>query len=100
MTKRSKFLNRKGRSNFGVLRLPGREVAIIGVGASKFDSVTAGYSYKELMYEAAKKAYSDAGIDARNDIGSFICCCEDLWDGNSITDEYMPDQIGAKLRPL
>ncbi len=52
------------------------------------------------MYEAAKKAYADAGIDVRNDVGSFICCCEDFWDGNSITDEYMPDQIGAKLRPL
>ena len=52
------------------------------------------------MYDAAKKAYSDAGLDARNDIGSFICCCEDFWDGNSITDEYMPDQLGAKLRPL
>ncbi len=52
------------------------------------------------MYDAAKKAYFDAGVDVRNDVGSFICCCEDFWDGNSITDEYMPDQIGAKLRPL
>ncbi len=80
--------------------MPGREVALIGAGASKFDSITSGVSYKELMYEAAVKAYSDAGIDARDDIGSFICCVEDFWDGNSITDEYMPDQIGAKLRPL
>ncbi|MDG6995394.1 MAG: acetyl-CoA acetyltransferase [Nitrososphaerota archaeon] len=80
--------------------LPVREVAIIGIGASKFDSITAGQSYKELMYEAAKKAYSDAGVDAREDVGSFICCAEDFWEGNSISDEYMPDQIGAKLRPL
>ncbi|MCL5069004.1 MAG: acetyl-CoA acetyltransferase, partial [Thaumarchaeota archaeon] len=80
--------------------MPGKEVAIIGVGASGFDSITAGQSYKELMYEAAKRAYADAGIDVRTDAGSFICCAEDFWEGNSISDEYMPDQIGAKLRPL
>jgi acetyl-CoA C-acetyltransferase len=80
--------------------LPGKNVAIVGIGASKFDSVTPGQSYKELMYDAAKRAYSDAGIDVRSDVGSFICCAEDFWEGNSISDEYMPDQIGAKLRPL
>lgn len=78
----------------------GKEVAIVGVGCSKFDSITSGLSYKEMMYEAAVHAYSDAGIDVRNDAGSFICCAEDFWEGNSISDEYMPDQIGAKLRPL
>jgi acetyl-CoA C-acetyltransferase len=76
------------------------DVAIVGIGASKFDSITSGLSYKELMYEAATRAYSDAGIDVRNDVGSFICCAEDFWEGNSISDEYMPDQLGAKLRPL
>jgi acetyl-CoA C-acetyltransferase len=77
-----------------------KEVAIIGIGASKFDSVISGLSYKELMYEASVRAYTDAGIDVRSDVGSFICCAEDFWEGNSISDEYMPDQIGAKLRPL
>ncbi len=77
-----------------------KEVAIVGIGASKFDSILAGLSYKEMMYEAAIHAYADAGIDVREDVGSFICCAEDFWEGNSISDEYMPDQIGAKLRPL
>jgi len=80
--------------------MPGREVAIVGVGASKLDPETIGQSYKELAYEAAKKAYADAEIDVRSDVGSFVCCAEDFWEGNSITDEYAPDQIGAKLRPL
>ncbi len=80
--------------------LTGKEVAIVGIGTSKFDSVTSGLSYKELMYEAAVRSYSDAGIDVRNDVSSFICCAEDFWEGNSISDEYMPDQLGAKLRPL
>ena len=52
------------------------------------------------MFEAAKRAYLDAGVDVRTDVGSFICCAEDFWEGNSISDEYMPDQLGAKLRPL
>jgi acetyl-CoA C-acetyltransferase len=81
-------------------RMPAKEVAIVGVGASKFDSTTVGQSYKELTYDAAKKAYSDAGVDVRGDVGSFVCCAEDFWEGNSISDEYAPDQLGAKLRPL
>jgi acetyl-CoA C-acetyltransferase len=80
--------------------MPGKDVAIIGVGASKFDATTIGQSYKELTYDAAKKAYSDAGVDVREDVGSFVCCAEDFWEGNSISDEYAPDQLGAKLRPL
>ena len=78
----------------------GKEVAIVGIGASKFDSTTVGLSYKEQTYEAAKKAYADAGVDVRDDVGSFVCCAEDFWEGNSISDEYAPDQLGAKLRPL
>ncbi len=52
------------------------------------------------MFEAASRAYADAGIDPRKDVQSFICCTEDFWEGISITDEYMPDQLGAVLRPL
>ena len=80
--------------------MPGRDVSIVGIGASKFDSTTIGQLYKELTFDAAKKAYADSGIDVREDVGSFICCAEDFWEGNSISDEYAPDQLGAKLRPL
>jgi len=34
-----------------------REVAIVGLGYSGFRSITPDVSYKELMYEAAAKAY-------------------------------------------
>src|SRR2546422_4373682 len=62
--------------------------------------MTPGLSTRELMFEAATRAYEDAGIDPRKDVQSFVCCTEDFWEGISITDEYMPDQLGAVLRPL
>lgn len=62
--------------------------------------MTPGLSTRELMFEAASRAYEDAGINPRKDVQSFVCCTEDFWEGISITDEYMPDQLGAVLRPL
>ncbi len=75
-------------------------VGIVGVGYSGFESMTPGLSTRELMFEAASRAYEDAGVNPREDVQSFICCTEDFWEGISITDEYMPDQLGAVLRPL
>nr|MBC7244299.1 acetyl-CoA acetyltransferase [Chloroflexota bacterium] len=77
-----------------------REVAIIGVGYSGFRALTPEVSYKELMYEAAVKAYEDAGVDPRRDIESFVTVAEDFTEGTSIFDEYVPDQLGAVLKPV
>jgi acetyl-CoA C-acetyltransferase len=74
-------------------------VAIVGVGYTHFNSITPDVSFKEQMFEAALKAYEDAGVDPRKDIGSFITAAEDYWEGYSIFDEFVPDQIGAALRP-
>ncbi|MEO0025524.1 MAG: acetyl-CoA acetyltransferase [candidate division WOR-3 bacterium] len=76
------------------------KVAIIGIGATPFRSITPDVSYKELMYEAAVKAYHDAGIDPRKDVDTFVTCAEDYIEGTSIFDEYVPDQLGAALRPM
>lgn len=75
-------------------------VAVIGVGWSGFRQMTPEYSYKELMYEAALRAYNDAGVDPRRDIESFVTVAEDLYEGTSIFDEYTPDQLGAVLKPM
>jgi acetyl-CoA C-acetyltransferase len=75
-------------------------VAIVGVGHAGFAPITAGVSYKELMFEAATRAYFDAGVDPRAEIDSFVCCSEDLLEGTSIFDEYVPDQLGAMQRPV
>jgi acetyl-CoA C-acetyltransferase len=75
-------------------------VAVVGVGHAGFAPVTAGLSYKELMFEAATRAYHDAGVDPRTQVDSFVCCSEDYLEGTSIFDEYVPDQLGAVRRPV
>jgi len=76
-----------------------RKVCVIGIGHTDFNSMTPDIQWKDIMYEACNKAYMDAGIDPRKDVGSFITCAEDYWEGFSIFDEFVPDQVGALLRP-
>ena len=76
------------------------QVAIVGVGYSGFRTITPDVSYKELIYEAAVKAYEDAGVDPRRDVDSFVSVAEDFNEGTSIFDEYVPDQLGAVLKPV
>ncbi|MCX7785478.1 MAG: hypothetical protein N2201_04535 [candidate division WOR-3 bacterium] len=75
-------------------------VAIIGIGATQFRSISPDVSYKELMFEAAVKAYDDCGIDPRKDVDTFVTCAEDYIEGTSIFDEYVPDQLGSALKPM
>jgi len=77
-----------------------RQVAIVGVGWSGYRSITPDLSYKEIVFEAAAKAYADAEIDPRSDVEGFVTCAEDLHEGTSIFDEYTPDQLGAMQRPM
>jgi acetyl-CoA C-acetyltransferase len=76
-----------------------KRVAIIGIGTTGFRATTPDVSYRELTYEAAMKAYLDAGVEPK-DIGSFVSTAEDFFEGYSIADEYSPDQVGAVLRPI
>jgi acetyl-CoA C-acetyltransferase len=75
-------------------------VGIIGVGAAGFGPRASEMSARELMFEAAARAYGDAGVDPRSDVDSFITTSEDLWEGWSITDEMVPDQLGGAGRPV
>ncbi len=75
-------------------------IGVVGVGYEGFRPAITDLSTRELMFQAASKAYADCGVDPRKDIGSFICCTEDLWEGWSIADEMVPDQVGGARRPL
>ena len=74
-------------------------VAIIGIGFTSLQPSTPHASFKELMFEAAQKAYHDAGVEP-SEIDSFVTCAEDLNEGLSIFDEYTPDQLGAVQKPM
>jgi acetyl-CoA C-acetyltransferase len=74
-------------------------VAIVGVGWNGFRSISPDASYKEMMFDAATKAYADAGVDPRRDIQNFVTVAEDFHEGTSIFDEYTPDQLGGMLKP-
>lgn len=74
-------------------------VGIIGIGCAGFKPVTPDISYREMVFEAAVKAYNEAGLYPK-DIDSFISATEDFSEGYSIADEYVPDQLGAVLKPV
>jgi acetyl-CoA C-acetyltransferase len=75
-------------------------VVIVGVGAAGFKRAVPELSTRELMFEAAALAYRDAGINPRKEVDSFITTSEDLWEGWSISDEMVPDQLGGAGRPV
>jgi len=76
-----------------------KKVGIVGIGSTGFRATTPDVSYRELTYEAATKAYLDAGIEP-GDVGAFVATAEDFVEGYSISDEYAPDQLGAVLKPI
>ncbi len=77
-----------------------RDVAIVGVGWYGFKPTTPEVSFREMMFEAAVRAYEDAGgIDPRSEVDAFVTCEEDFWEGISIADEFVPDPLGGTLRP-
>ncbi|HUH99809.1 MAG TPA: hypothetical protein VLY65_02090 [Nitrososphaerales archaeon] len=80
--------------------MKGPLASIVGIGAAGFKKALPDISTRELMFEAASLAYLDAGIDPRKEVDSFVTTSEDLWEGWSITDEMVPDQLGGAGRPV
>lgn len=74
-------------------------VAIVGVGYLPLRAISPEVSFRELIFEAAVKAYADAGLEPR-DIDTFVSVTEDYIEGTAIADEYVPDQLGAVLKPV
>ena len=76
-----------------------QRIAIVGVGCTAFRSISPEVSFREMIYEAASKAYADAGIEP-SEVDTFISLSEDYLEGTAIADEYVPDQLGAVLKPV
>ncbi len=77
-----------------------RKVAIVGLGYAGFGTTTPDLSYREMIFEAVTKCYEDAGGIPPQAIDSFVAASEDFMEGISIADEYVPDQLGAVLKPV
>ena len=77
-----------------------KRVAIVGIGCSGFRTTSTDLSYREMIFEAATKCYEDAGGIHPQSIDSFVASSEDFMEGISIADEYVPDQLGAVLKPV
>lgn len=75
------------------------KVAIIGIGYTIPAPISPRLSYKEMTFQAARMAYEEAGITPA-EVDSFVSVAEDLTEGTSIFDEYVPDQIGAVRKPV
>lgn len=78
-----------------------RRVAIVGVGWSGFSPEVSHMSFREVMFEAAVRAYEDAGgLNPRDQVDAFISCQEDFWEGISIADEFAPDPVGGAMKSV
>ncbi|MCE4619501.1 MAG: thiolase domain-containing protein [Desulfurococcales archaeon] len=75
------------------------KAAIIGVGWYGPRPTTPEVSFREMVFEAASRAYADAGVDPRKDVDAFISAQEDFWEGIAIADEFAPEPVGGVLRP-
>ena len=74
-------------------------IAIIGIGYTPFRPITPDVSFREMVFEAATRAYEDAGIEPQRDIDAYVTCQEDFEHGRSIWNEQTPDSLGAVLKP-
>lgn len=74
-------------------------VAIVGAGFTPLRAVSPEVSYRELIFEAAVRAYEDAGIQPQQ-IDSVVTLAEDYREGTCIADEYTPDQLGVVHKPV
>ena len=76
-----------------------RRIAIVGAGYTALRPISPEVSSREMIFEAATKAYADAGIEPQ-DVDTFMSLSEDYLEGTAIADEYVPDQLGAVLKPV
>lgn len=75
------------------------KVAVVGAGYTPLRALSPDVSFREMIFEAAVRAYEDAGITPK-EVDSVIALGEDYREGTCITDEYVPDQLGAVHKPV
>lgn len=69
-------------------------VAIIGVGQTKYEQSKPADTYADLVYEVTTKALDDAGLTI-DDIDNVVTVSNDFWDGRTISSMAITDAAGA-----
>lgn len=72
-------------------------VGVIGIGWSRLGRATRELSYKEMIYEAVRRAQEDAGL-SNQEIPSVVTTGEDFSEGRAIADEFTVDPTGGVLK--
>jgi len=72
-----------------------RNVAIVGTKQTPHVSQSR-VPRERLVYEMVKSFFEEMGI-AREEIGTFVLCCNDFQDGRTISEVYMVPRIGAYM---
>lgn len=75
----------------------GKRVAIVGIGVTNCEE-RQDLSHKELLFQATRKALTDAGI-SRDEIGSAFTTSYDFLEGRSLSNQYTLDSIGGVMKP-
>jgi acetyl-CoA C-acetyltransferase len=73
------------------------KVAVIGVAQTKYERIIPA-SHDEMAYEVTAKALEDAGLKIE-DIDNTITCCNDFWDGRTISCMTITDATGSSRVP-
>jgi acetyl-CoA C-acetyltransferase len=72
-------------------------VYVLGVGELPPTKSLKDLDFREMTFEAAVRAYADAGIGP-SEVDGLFTAEQDFVEGVSIADEYTPDQVGTRLK--
>lgn len=74
-----------------------RRVLVVGLGEFSPKARETGLEIREMTFEAAERAYLDAGLRPE-DVQGIVSSGLDFNEGVSITDSFTPDQVGGRLK--
>jgi acetyl-CoA C-acetyltransferase len=77
-----------------------RDVAIVGIGTTKFKSRWIDKTYYELAFDAAKMALEDAGIDKDRIDSAVYGIYNDFFQRQYQPDAFVHDYLGLALKPM
>lgn len=77
-----------------------RDVAIVGIGTTKFKSRWLDKTYYELAFDAAKMAFEDAGIDKDRVDSAVYGIYNDFFQRQYQPDAFVHDYLGLGLKPM